>query len=324
MSPASDPNLAVTTLASEYDACRAITKRRARNFYYGLRLTPEPRRSALFAIYAWMRKGDDIADDESNPDRRSERLAEFRARTQQLLSDDPPALDDLRHRAASSSAMWAAFAHTLQAFPIDPKDIRLMLRGLEQDAEFESPETEAELDKYCARVASTVGRVCVAIWGVRPGVDPREASELATARGLAFQHTNILRDFAEDYDAGRVYLPVDAFRHAELTPGALRDWTDPRRCAEFVRDRVRRATAHYEQSARLDELIDPACSPALWAMTRIYQGLLERIRRRPSSIAGPRRIRLHSFSKASIAVRALLRARAGSEGNGAVSRSAPR
>jgi len=317
MSHVSDPNLAITTLASEYDACRAITKRRARNFYYGLRLTPEPRRSALYAIYAWMRQGDDIADDESAPDRRAERLAEFRARTEQLLSDDPPALDDLRHRASSSSAMWAAFAHTLRAFPIDRRDIRLMLAGLEQDMSFESPDTEEELDAYCARVASTVGRVCLSVWGTRAGVDLEQSLALATARGLAFQHTNILRDFAEDYDAGRVYLPAAAFNAAELTPGALRDWADPPRCAAFVRDRVGRAAAHYERSAPLDELIDPACAPAMWAMTRIYQGLLDRIRKRPSSIAGPKRIRLHSFSKASIAVRALLRARAGAHENGA-------
>ncbi len=283
-----------------FEECKAVTRQRARNFYYGLKLAPEPKRSALFAVYAWMRTGDDIADADEPETTRREKLHAFRDQTEQLLSTNA---------APVSEPMWVALAHTLNEFPIDHADIRAMLDGLEDDLSVNKViATEAEADRYCDCVAATVGRVCIAIWGVRAGADETLARELATKRGLAFQQTNMLRDFVEDFDAGRIYLPADAFERAGLTAEELRHWRKPRVCAAFVRDRAARARAHYDASAPLDQLIEADSRSALWAMTRIYSRLLEKIENAPQRIID-RRIRVRSIHKAGIAFRAALMTR---------------
>jgi phytoene synthase len=155
--------------------------------------------------------------------------------------------------------------------------------------------------------------VCVSIWGTVPDADMTVVSDLAVRRGQAFQRTNILRDYAEDFDSGpsRVYLPQDAFSAAGLTPEDVRAWRDPDRCARFMRGQAAVARAEYRASEGLERMIDPACAPTLWAMTRIYSALLEMIEIDPGRVMRSKRVRLKSAHKASIALAATWRARTG-------------
>ncbi|CAN5780269.1 presqualene diphosphate synthase HpnD [soil metagenome] len=283
-----------------FASCAEVVRQRARNFYYGLRLTPEPRRSAVYSIYAWMRFGDDQVDEPTSPAQKHAALARFAALTERVLAGELP----------DGEPFWAAFAATLRSYPIEHAHIRAMLAGLEADIEHGGYATIEDLESYCYHVASTVGLVCVAIWGFRAGVtlaQVREAGDLALRRGKAFQLTNILRDFAEDFDQGRVYLPTAALAEHGLTPPMLRRWERPEQCAALVRSLARRARAHYDASAPLDELIDAPCRSTLYAMTRIYTGLLEVIEAEPARVVGTRRIRLTSRAKAFIAASALVR-----------------
>lgn len=290
--------------------CAQIVRRRARNFYYGLRLTPEPKRSGIYAVYAWMRAADDEADAADPPEIKHARLSAFCARTEAMIEGGPPPDDD---------PVWTAFADTYRRFALDPADLRDMLAGLKLDLTLETRAQHAapgappilfasrdELERYCYQVASTVGLVCITIWGLRPGVDRTLARTLAVRRGLAFQLTNILRDVAQDYDAGRIYLPGADLAAASLTPSDLRAWSDPARCASLARALAAWARQQYERSAPLDELVNPTCTPALRTMTRIYSGLLRVVEREPARIVGPRRIRLQSAHKAGIAVSVML------------------
>ncbi len=145
-----------------------------------------------------------------------------------------------------------------------------------------------------------MGLLCINIWGFH---DPN-APALAVDRGIAFQLTNMLRDFREDYDAGRIYLPAEDFAQHGLAPEALRDWSDPPRCAHFVRAQAARARSFYDRSAPLDQMITPSCRPALWAMTAIYGSLLKKIEDEPSQIITSRRVRLGAWRKGMIAMRA--------------------
>ncbi|TVQ32050.1 MAG: squalene/phytoene synthase family protein [Phycisphaeraceae bacterium] len=295
------PRIEGRELTRAYDACRAITRSRARNFYYGLKLTPEPKRSAIYSIYAWMRLGDDLADADADESIRREGLSQFRGRTQRILDGDRP--------DPEQEPVWSAFHHTLDAFKVDHADIRDMMDGLEEDLDHTGYDTAEELERYCGRVASTVGRVCVTIWGLRPGADPERALEMAVRRGHAFQLTNILRDYSEDYDGERVYLPRESFERHGVTPEDVRRWSKPRECREFVREWLRVARNHYNASEGLEGRIDAACAPAMWAMTRIYSGILEKIERHPERVAQDERIRLQSFHKAGIALRAVIMSR---------------
>ena len=137
------------------------------------------------------------------------------------------------------------------------------------------------------------------------------AHDLAVRRGQAFQRTNILRDFAEDFDAepSRVYLPRDAFARHRLTAEEVRGWRRPAACRAFVAEQAARARAEYEASAGLESMIDPECSSTLWAMTRIYSALLEVIEREPERVVSMRRIRVPAPRKALIALRAAWRSR---------------
>lgn len=294
------------SLAQAYAWCRDVARTRARNFYYGLKLTPEPQRSAVYAIYAWMRTGDDLVD-EGGADAATKRarLDAFTAATNAALAGETSGHD------VGAPEMWAAFADANVRFGIERRDIDAMLGGLAEDIDHRGYETYDELKQYCGGVASSVGRVCVTIWGVREGERLDEALELADRRGLAFQLTNILRDFAEDFDEGRVYLPRQAFREFGLTPADVRSWRDDERCANFVLTQAALARGEFNASCDLEGMVTPGCAPTLWAMTRIYSGLLRKIEERPSRVVGEARIRLQSLHKAGIAMRALARSRRG-------------
>lgn len=297
------------SLESAYAHCASVVRSRARNFYYGLRLTPEPKRSAVYSVYAWMRRADDITDDATTPERKRAALGAFSRTTERLIEGAP--LDG----GARECPVWTAFGETYRRYGLEPGTLRSLIEGLEWDIEVEGREgsepvllcTErADLERYCYCVASTVGLICIRIWGLRNGVDTAEADRLAVKRGLAFQLTNILRDFGEDYDSGRVYLPASEFEGAQLTPAQLRTWARPAECARVLGGLASWARSSYTESAPLDDMVDPSCGPGLRAMTAIYAGLLGVIEDDPSRVVGTRRVRLQSATKAGIAIRALV------------------
>lgn len=271
--------------------CRRITRRRARNFYYGLKLAPEPQRSALFSIYAWMRRADDLvdgADDDTNGPLRN--IEAFRCATDAALAG----------QIVDGDPLWVALADTATGFNVDREALYAMLDGQIDDLIGRRYQTFDQVREYCYRVASAVGLICIEIWGYRDPV----ARKLAVDRGIAFQLTNILRDYKEDYDSGRVYLPAEDFARHDLTPSQVRQWSDPSRCRQFILEQVERTKSFYVRSASLEGLITPSCRPALWAMTSIYRSLLRKIQRAPQRIIIGRRLRLSPLRKGAIALRA--------------------
>jgi phytoene synthase len=272
--------------------CREVTRRRARNFYHGLKLLPEPQRSALFTVYAWMRRADDLVDTaaDASADVASGRLAELRTATDAALAG----------RADPDDPVLVGLQHTAHRFPLDGVQLHAMIDGQLDDLAGTTYETFDDLLVYCRRVASSVGLVCIGIWGF----DDPEAPDRAVERGIAFQLTNILRDVREDHGRGRVYLPADEFARHDLTPAALLELDDPARCHRFLDEQIERAEWYYRCSAPLDAMIAPACRPALWAMTAIYHRLLGRMSHDPLRLVRGPRVRLSALNKGSIAIRA--------------------
>lgn len=305
-------------LAAAFETCRQVAKTRARNFYYGLRLTPEPRRSAIYAVYAWMRAADDIADGDADPAARRARLDQFAASTHDALYDPLHApLHDGDRAGAELSPVLLAFATTVRAYGLEPSWFDDVIVGLQGDLTAQPVPDDAALTTYCYRVAGTVGLSCVGIWGLRLGADADRAAELAQVQGQAFQRTNILRDFAEDFDLSpsRVYLPMDAFARHAISPRELRAWAKPDACRAVVLEQAAVARSAYDLAAPLVDLIDPACVPTLWAMTEIYSGILGAIERSPGAIVGSKRVGLSAAKKAAIAARAVLGARRAASGS---------
>lgn len=277
--------------------CRDVTRRCARNFYYGLKLSPEPQRSALYVIYAWMRRADDLVDarDGQSVHDVHSRLEEFRSATEAALAGKP----------VSNDPLWIGLAATAERFHLPGVCFHSMLDGQKDDLHRIAFATFDELREYCYRVASTVGLLCIEVWGYD---DPR-AREMAIDRGIAFQLTNILRDFAEDFDAGRVYLPAEEFARSGLSAADVRHWTRPAECRQFMLGQIELCDAHYRRSAGLEDLITASCRPTLWAMTSIYHGLLLKMQHNPARVVAPVRLRLSALHKGLIAFKARWKAR---------------
>ncbi|MEM7682933.1 MAG: phytoene/squalene synthase family protein [Planctomycetota bacterium] len=291
--------------------CRAFTRKRARNFYYGLRLTPEPKRSALYAIYAFMAKCDDLADGEAAlqkpvPERAADLDAfqtRFEAWAGHVDADADPAATT--GPPFPDEPFWPALRWAWRTYQLDPAIARDMLDGQRQDLHAPRFATFSDLQAYCERVASTVGRACIAVWGHTPGED---AERLAVRRGLAFQLTNILRDVRDDARAGRCYLPSDELARFGVTPEQLRDGAGSPGFLDLMRFQIDRARAHYTASDGLDAQIDADCRAASAALARLYRSLLERIARDPAAVLR-KRVRLGWVSKLAIAGSAARRAR---------------
>ena len=282
------------TLERAYAECRAIAKREAKNFYYSFVALPKPRRDAICAIYAFMRKADDLSDDESVP--REER----RARLDAWLAE--------WHAAATGGAttdlVFVAVRDAIFRFNIPMELLDELVAGTTMDLEHGGGEVDTystfdDLYRYCYLVASVVGLVCIRIFGYK---DPA-AEKLAEETGIAFQLTNILRDVAEDAERKRVYLPLDELRARDVALESLltrAPGTPPTANERALLAETGARAEHYYQSAwRLLPLIDRESRPALWVLVKIYRGLLKRIRRANYDVFS-RRIRVPSFQKVEI------------------------
>ena len=197
-------------LRDSFAVCRAITRSANSSFPLAFRLLPPPQRDGMFALYAFLRHTDDLAD--ANADLNAKRAA---------LADWRRQLDgDGRH------PLFPALLHTVHTFGIDPAHLHAAIDGAEADLSPVRVATFTELERYCYLVAGTVGLMCVRVWGC---TDPA-ATAPAVAAGCAFQLTNILRDLGEDLARGRVYLPADECERFGCSPA---EWAG--RGAAFVK-----------------------------------------------------------------------------------------
>ena len=245
-------------LQDSYDACRDITKERAKNFYYGIRLLPKERRDSLCACYAFFRISDDLSDDDSIADQ-AERLAEWKASVRESVAPHP---------------VLPAFHDTIAKYHIPHRYFEELLEGTTSDLTVTRYVTFDELYRYCYRVASTVGLVCLHVFGFDGS---QEALEQAEARGIAFQLTNILRDLAEDGERGRIYLPQEDLQQFEVSEEMFLSGKGTPQLQALLAFEVARAKDYYERSSRLSERVEPESRASLEAMTGIYRALLGKV-----------------------------------------------
>ncbi|MDB5330924.1 MAG: farnesyl-diphosphate farnesyltransferase [Phycisphaerales bacterium] len=282
-----------TTLARSRAYCEQLTRAKARNFYYGLKLLPEPKRSAMFALYAYMRLVDDIADEEDGRSIR-QRLGDleaWRLQTHAVLDGQLP---------ETAHALWPAFADMVWRHKLPARLFDEVIAGQRQDLEPAPFETFDPLHEYCYRVAGVVGLASIYVWGFEGGA---ETEQLAIDRGVAFQLTNILRDLREDAARGRTYLPLDELAAASLGVEDFRAGQGGKQFLEMMRFQIERAEAYYEKSRDLPNRISRDCRATLVAMTDIYHGLLVKITEEPQRVLRER-VSLSLFSKLRIGWRA--------------------
>ena len=261
------------TLEAAYAICREIARREARNFYYAFVALPPARKDAICAVYAFMRKADDLSDDDSlERDERRRQLAEWLASWRQAAQG-----------GATADPVFFALRDAVARFRLPLSLLEELVAGTTMDldrAATGGPDTYATFDdlyKYCYLVASVVGLVCIRIFGYS---DPA-AEKLAEETGIAFQLTNILRDVAEDSARNRVYLPLEDLEAHGITLVALlhRANATPPTPSEraLLAEIAARADNYYKSADALLPLIARESRPALWVLVAIYRSLLRRI-----------------------------------------------
>jgi 15-cis-phytoene synthase len=261
------------SLAEAYEACRRETAEWAKTFYLGTLLMPPLKRRAIWAIYVWCRRTDELMDSPEAIARPVEELAArldaWEQRTRALFHGEVHDALDLVMR------------DTIERYPQPLQPYLDMIEGMRMDLTTTRYADFDHLYLYCYRVAGTVGLMTQEVMGVDPAYtsapwsERPDTSEAAIALGIANQLTNILRDVGEDRARGRIYLPQEdlarfGYSEAELLDGVLNDsWR------ELMRFQLARARDWFARSEAGVRWLAPDARWPVWASLRLYRGILD-------------------------------------------------
>jgi phytoene synthase len=240
------------------------------SFYTAMRILPRPQREAMYAVYGFCRQVDDIADSTAPRDERLAELAAWRAAIEGLYAGSP-------------SPRTRELAEPIRRYRLDKADFLSVIEGMEMDvrADIRAPSWN-DLDGYCDRVASAVGRLSVKIFGLDAG----PGRELAYHLGRALQLTNILRDLDEDSAAGRLYLPREALERAGIATDepatALENPALDQACVQLVKV----AHQHFDKAGAIMAACPRRAVRAPRIMGEVYRLTLEGMAAR--GFSGPR------------------------------------
>ncbi|MFQ6019054.1 MAG: presqualene diphosphate synthase HpnD [Kiloniellaceae bacterium] len=266
---------------------RTVASRSGSSFLWGMRVLPRPRREAMYAIYAFCREVDDIADEPGATEDKLAALADWRTEITRVYEGRP------------SRFTACALLEAVQSYDLPKDEFLAVIDGMDMDArEAMVAPGLADFELYCRRVAGAVGCLSVRTFGARgPGPE-----ELAMTLGEALQITNVLRDLDEDAARGRLYLPAELLEQAGIAardPAAvLADPALDRVCAELA-DRAR---ARFTRSRELLAACDRRLLKPGVLMMEVYRRILDRLERR--GWAPPRQpVRVSGIEKAWIVLR---------------------
>jgi phytoene synthase len=282
----------MASIEDAYSRCEGITASQARNFSYGIRLLPPDKRRAMSAIYAMARRIDDIGDGSLSTAAKLDALAMERSSIHAIREpgfaegwgDDP---------------VLVALCDAAKRFAIPMEAFDELVEGCEMDATGAVYETFDDLVGYCRRVAGSVGRLSLGVFG---SSDPALATGRADALGVALQVTNILRDLLEDRDLlGRMYLPRQDLVRFGVGADLVGSADD---LVALVLFEARRALPWWEEGLSLLPLLDRRSRACVGAMAGIYRRLFDSIQRQPAAVLSTR-LSLPAWEKAWVATRAM-------------------
>jgi len=249
-------------LEESYRLCGQIARRTAKNFYYSFLVMPREKRRAMCAIYAFMRRSDDIADSTANPAVASEGLRQWRATVDAALRGE-----------TSSEPTLPALVDTVKRYGIEPRYFHELLDGTEMDQRVTRYESFEDVYRYCYHVASVVGLIVLPVFGYQD----QAVLVPAEACGIAFQLTNILRDVKEDAGLGRIYLPREDLKRFGVEEADIMSSQTTPQFIELMKFEADRAREYYAKACPLLDMIEPDSRGTLAVMIGIYGGILDKI-----------------------------------------------
>jgi phytoene synthase len=271
-----------------------LTRRSRSNFYYAFLTLPRPRRDALYAVYAFCRTVDDVADLGRDPAAQRAELGRWRTDVARCFEGGPPPAHPIGRQLAAA----------VRAYPIPRAALEAIIEGCEMDLTRTRFDTAEDLYPYCYQVASAVGLCCIEIFGY---TDPK-AREYAVHLGTALQLTNSVRDVGADARDGRVYLPQEDLRAFGVSEADLVDGRHDERFVKLMQHQATRARQFYTAAARAYPTVDARSLIAAQIMGGIYRALLDEIEARRFAVFGAR-ITLPARRKVAIALRCWASAR---------------
>ncbi len=288
----------MNTIGAEeaYLRCEEITWAEARNFAYGIRLLPAPKRRAMAALYAMARRIDDVGDGDWPTDRKLSALEDLHASIDALEAGE---LTD------PTDPVLVGLGHAADRYPIPVGVLHEIVEGCQQDVMGATYDSMDDTVRYCRLVAGSVGRLSLGVFGIRNGgrsSAAEDAPRLADELGVALQLTNMLRDIREDHEMGRIYLPRQERDRFGVQPG---EWAPPEGVAGVVRHVGAQAAAWFERGLVLLDHLDHRSRACTAAMVGIYRRLLDRMMADPEQPMHVR-VRLPGREKALVALRSVI------------------
>ncbi len=264
----------LASVEDSYELCRQITAEYSKTFYLGTQLMPEPKRRAIWAIYVWCRRTDELVDGPMAGSTTNETLDQWEEHLESLFAGHPTDDEDV------------ALVDALSRYPIEIQPFRDMIAGQRMDLYRSRYETYQELELYCYRVAGTVGLMSLAVMGAEP-IDNAPWNQQqsyvpkqeALALGIANQLTNILRDVGEDARRERIYLPLEELALFNYTEADLFKGVLDRRWQALMQFQIQRARKIYATAERGIRFLSSDIRWPVWSALMLYSKILDQIER---------------------------------------------
>lgn len=260
----------LASVEESYEHCRQITAKYSKTFYMGTMLMSEAKRRAIWAIYVWCRRTDELVDGPKAQFTTDATLDLWEEHLESVFAGRPR--DDYD----------VAMVDTLENFTLDIQPFRDMIDGQRMDLQRSRYETFEDLKLYCYRVAGTVGLMSTIVMGVDPEYNTAPWShtipcptEEAIALGIANQLTNILRDVGEDARRGRIYLPLEDLELFKYSEEDLMNGVIDERWQALMRFQIQRALKFYHQAESGISVLNPDARWPVWSALMLYRKILD-------------------------------------------------
>lgn len=268
------------------NTAKEISKKSKSSFYYAFNLLPNEKRDAMNTVYAFCRQTDDIIDKENDSDElKYEKLRKWRVEFEKAFTGH------------SEYTLLNRLGRTISQFNIPIEPFFELIKGMEMDLQNKKYLTFDDLTLYCYRVASTVGLMCIEIFGYKH----KSAKDFAIDLGIALQLTNILRDIKHDYQKGRIYLPLEDLRKFNYSEKEIHLQNYNGNFINLMQYEVNRAKFYFDKATEELNLEDKGSMFAARAMQHIYFKLLQKIISKEYDIY-KNNIKVSTFEKVGISV----------------------